>query len=130
MTTFFLIADSSRAVNDSSGEHDVSLSLSEDSPLLTVSRGTQSLEVVHRIAADLRADAATWGRYAGKTDEAAFLVNVGRNISMVKSALMHLPAGYRVAVKPYIDRLQMLAELAAKGKIDETRMVNIFAAER
>ncbi|KAA3197699.1 hypothetical protein V3C20_13275 [Akkermansia sp. RCC_12PD] len=123
----FLIADSSRAVNDSSGEHDVSLSLSEDSPLLTVSRGTQSLEVVHRIAADLRADAATWGRYAGKTDEAAFLVNVGRNISMVKSALMHLPAGYRVAVKPYIDRLQMLAELAAKGKIDETRMVNIFA---
>ncbi|WP_448806932.1 PBECR3 domain-containing polyvalent protein [Akkermansia sp.] len=122
----FLIADSSRDVNDSSGEHDVSLSLSEDSPL-TVSRGTQSLEVVHRIAADLRADAATWGRYAGKTDEAAFLVNVGRNVSLVKSALMHLPARYRVAVKPYIDRLQILAELAAKGRIDETRLVNIFA---
>lgn len=122
-----LIADSSRAVNDSSGEHDVSLSLSEDSTLLTVSRGTQSLEVVHRIAADLRADAATWGRYAGKTDEAAFLVNVGRNVSLVKSALMHLPARYRVAVKPYIDRLQILAELAAKGRIDETRLVNIFA---
>lgn len=122
----FLIADSSRDVNDSSGVHDVSLSLSEDSPL-AVSRGTQSLEVVHRIAADLRADAATWGRYAGKTDEAAFMVNVGRNLAMVKSALMHLPAGYRVAVKPYIDRLQILAELAAKGRIDETRLVNIFA---
>ena len=104
----------------------VSLSLSEDSPL-AVSRGTQNLEVVHRIAADLRADAATWGRYAGKTDEAAFLVNVGRNVSLVKSALMHLPAGYRVAVKPYIDRLQILSELAAKGKIDETRLVNAFA---
>lgn len=122
----FLIADSNRDVNDSSWEHDVSLSLSEDSPL-AVSRGTQNLEVIHRIAADLRADAATWGRYAGKTDEAAFLVNVGRNVSLVKSALMHLPAGYRVAVKPYIDRLQILAELAAKGKIDETRMVNAFA---
>lgn len=121
-----LIADSSRDVNDGTGEHDVSLSLSESSPL-AVSRGTQSLEVVHRIAADLRADAATWGRYAGKTDEAAFLMNVGRNLAMVKSALMHLPAGYRVAVKPYIDRLQILAELAAKGKIDETRLVNIFA---
>lgn len=107
-------------------DHGVSLSLSEGSPL-AVSRGTQSLEVVHRIAADLRADAATWGRYAGKTDEAAFLVNVGRNVSLAKSALMHLPAGYRVAVKPYIDRLQILAELAAKGKIDETRLVNIFA---
>lgn len=104
----------------------VSLSLSEDSPL-AVSRGTQNLEVVHRIAADLRADAATWGRYAGKTDEAAFLVNVGRNMAMVKSALMHLPAGYRVDVKPYIDRLQILAELAAKGKIEETRLVNAFA---
>jgi len=104
----------------------VSLSLSEDSPL-AVSRGTQNLEVVHRIAADLRADAATWGRYAGKTDEAAFLVNVGRNVSLVKSALMHLPAGYRVAVKPYINRLQILSELAAKGKIDETRLVNAFA---
>lgn len=101
-------------------------SLSEGFPL-RVSRGTQNLEVVHRIAADLRADAATWGRYDGKTDEAAFLVNVGRNIALVKSALMHLPAGYRVAVKPYIDRLQILAELAAKGKIDETRMVNAFA---
>lgn len=121
-----LIADSSRVVNDSTGKHDVSLSLSEGSPL-AVSRGTQSLEVVHRIAADLRADAATWGRYAGKTDEAAFLVNVGRNVSLVKSALMHLPAGYRVAVKPYIDRLQILSELAAKGKIDETRLVNAFA---
>ena len=105
---------------------DITFSLSEDSPL-NVSRGTQNLEVVHRIAADLRADAATWGRYTGKTDEAAFLVNVGRNVSLVKSALMHLPAGYRVAVKPYIDRLQILAELAAKGKIDETRMVNAFA---
>lgn len=104
----------------------VSLSLSEDSPL-AVSRGTQNLEVVHRIAADLRADAATWGRYAGKTDEAAFLVNVGRNVSLVKSALMHLPAGYRVVMKPYIDRLQILSELAAKGKIDETRLVNAFA---
>lgn len=72
-------------------------------------------------------DAATWGRYAGKTDEAAFLVNVGRNVSLVKSALMHLPAGYRVAVKPYINRLQILSELAAKGKIDETRLVNAFA---
>ena len=101
-------------------------SLSEGFPR-RVSRGTQNLEVVHRIAADLRADAATWGRYDGKTDEAAFLVNVGRNIALVKSALMHLPAGYRVAVKPYIDRLQILAELAAKGKIDETRMVNAFA---
>lgn len=67
------------------------------------------------------------GRYAGKTDEAAFLVNVGRNVSLVKSALMHLPAGYRVAVKPYINRLQILSELAAKGKIDETRLVNAFA---
>lgn len=104
----------------------VSLSLSQDSPL-AVSRGTQNLEVVHRIATDLRADAATWGRYSGKTDEAAFLVNVGLNVSLVKSALMHLPAGYRVAVKPYIDRLQILAELAAKGKIDETRLVNAFA---
>ena len=101
-------------------------SLSEGFPR-RVSRGTQNLEVVHRIAADLRADAATWGRYDGKTDEAAFLVNVGRNVALVKSALMHLPAGYRVAVKPYIDRLQILAELAAKGKIDETRMVNAFA---
>ncbi len=101
-------------------------SLSEGFPR-RVSRGTQNLEVVHRIAADLRADAATWGRYNGKTDEAAFLVNVGRNVALVKSALMHLPAGYRVAVKPYIDRLQILAELAAKGKIDETRMVNAFA---
>lgn len=107
-------------------EPQITLSLSEDSPL-NVSRGTQNLEVVHRIAADLRADAATWGRYAGKTDEAAFLVNVGRNVSLVKSALMHLPAGYRVAVKPYIDRLQILSELAAKGKIDETRLVNAFA---
>lgn len=122
----FLIADSSRVVNDNAGKHDVSLSLSEGSPL-AVSRGTQSLEVVSRIAADLRADSATWGRYAGKTDEAAFMVNVGRNVSLVKSALMHLPAGYRVAVKPYIDRLQILAELAAKGRIDETRLVNIFA---
>lgn len=101
-------------------------SLSEGFPR-RVSRGTQNLEVVHRIAANLRADAATWGRYDGKTDEAAFLVNVGRNVALVKSALMHLPAGYRVAVKPYIDRLQILAELAAKGKIDETRMVNAFA---
>lgn len=101
-------------------------SLSEGFPR-RVSRGTQNLEVVHRIAADLRADAATWGRYDGKTDEAAFLVNVGRNVALVKSALMHLPAGYRVAVKPYIDRLQILAELTAKGKIDETRMVNAFA---
>lgn len=101
-------------------------SLSEGFPR-RVSRGTQNLEVVHRIAVDLRADAATWGRYDGKTDEAAFLVNVGRNVALVKSALMHLPAGYRVAVKPYIDRLQILAELAAKGKIDETRMVNAFA---
>ena len=101
-------------------------SLSEGFPR-RVSRGTQNLEVVHRIAADLRADAATWGRYDGKTDEAAFLVNVGRSVALVKSALMHLPAGYRVAVKPYIDRLQILAELAAKGKIDETRMVNAFA---
>ena len=101
-------------------------SLSEGFPR-RVSRGTQNLEVVHRIAADLRADAATWGRYDGKTDEAAFLVNVGRNVALVKSALMHLPAGYRVAVKPYIDRLQILAELAAKGKINETRMVNAFA---
>lgn len=101
-------------------------SLSEGFPR-RVSRGTQNLEVVHRIAADLRADAATWGCYDGKTDEAAFLVNVGRNVALVKSALMHLPAGYRVAVKPYIDRLQILAELAAKGKIDETRMVNAFA---
>lgn len=101
-------------------------SISEDSPL-RVSRGTQNLEVVHRIAADLRADAATWGRYDGKTDEAAFLVNVGRNVSLVKSALMHLPAGYRVSAKPYIDRLQILAELAAKGKIDETKLVNAFA---
>ena len=101
-------------------------SLSEGFPR-RVSRGTQNLEVVHRIAADLRADAATWGRYDGKTDEAAFLVNVGRNVALVKSALMHLPAGYRVAVKPYIDRLQILAELSAKGKIDETRMVNAFA---
>lgn len=108
------------------GEAVVTLSLSEDSPL-SVSRGTQNMEVVHRIAADLRADAATWGRYAGKTDEAAFMVNVGRNVSLVKSALMHLPAGYRVAVKPYIDRLQMLAELAAKGKIDETKLINTFA---
>lgn len=105
---------------------DITFSLSEDSPL-AVSRGTQNLEVVHRIAADLREDAATWGRYAGKTDEAAFMVNVGRNLTMVKSALMHLPAGYRVAVKPYIDRLQILAELAAKGKIEETRLVNAFA---
>ena len=104
----------------------VTFSLSEGFPR-RVSRGTQNLEVVHRIAADLRADAATWGRYDGKTDEAAFLVNVGRNVALVKSALMHLPAGYRVAVKPYIDRLQILAELAAKGKIDETRMVNAFA---
>lgn len=107
-------------------DHGISLSLSEDSPL-AVSRGTQNLEVVHRIAADLRADAATWGRYDGKTDEAAFLVNVGRNVSLVKSALMHLPAGYRVSAKPYIDRLQILAELAAKGKIDETKLVNAFA---
>lgn len=107
-------------------EPGVTFSLSEGFPR-RVSRGTQNLEVVHRIAADLRADAATWGRYDGKTDEAAFLVNVGRNVALVKSALMHLPAGYRVAVKPYIDRLQILAELAAKGKIDETRMVNAFA---
>lgn len=107
-------------------DHGISLSLSEDSPL-AVSRGTQNLEVVHRIAADLRADAATWGRYDGKTDGAAFLVNVGRNVSLVKSALMHLPAGYRVSAKPYIDRLQILAELAAKGKIDETKLVNAFA---
>lgn len=118
--------DDGRQMQAGSPVSTMSHSLSEDSPL-AVSRGTQSLEVVHRIAADLRADAATWGRYAGKTDEAAFLVNVGRNASLMKSALMHLPTGYRVAVKPYIDRLQILAELAAKGKIDETRMVNAFA---
>lgn len=126
-----LESEMSKVVNENNGESgegslNVTFSLSEDSPL-RVSRGTQNLEVVHRIAADLRADAATWGRYDGKTDEAAFLTNVGRNIAMVKSALMHLPAGYRVPAKPYIDRMQILAELAAKGRIDETKLVNAFA---
>ncbi|MEG0334743.1 MAG: hypothetical protein RR607_09735, partial [Akkermansia sp.] len=95
-------------------------SFSLAAPELSISRGTQSMEIVRRISDELRADVATWGRYDGKTDEAAFLVNVGKNIAMVKSALMHLPAGKRVRVKPFIDRLQILAELAATGRIDET----------
>ncbi|MEG2585221.1 MAG: hypothetical protein RSB24_02905, partial [Akkermansia sp.] len=102
-------------------------SFSLAAPELSISRGTQSMEIVRRISDELRADVATWGRYDGKTDEAAFLVNVGKNIAMVKSALMHLPAGKRVRVKPFIDRLQILAELAATGRIDETAAVNAFA---
>lgn len=115
---------------DDGGTMPASFSISENLNSL-VNRATidriAPLKVVDKLASEIQSDLATWGRYNGETDQEQFYASLGRNMTLLKTALMYLPVGKRGRIKPIIDRVQILTELATTGKIDKTADINSAA---
>lgn len=108
---------------------DITQSITEDLGNLaksTIDR-ISPLKVVGMLTKEIDSDLATWGRYNGETDQEQFYSALGRNMTLMKTALMFLPIGKRGRIKPTIDRIQILTELATTGRIDETADVNSAA---
>ncbi len=58
------------------------------------------------------------GKVHGSREKA--LVAIGAVYNMARSVAMLMPEGYRVNVRPWLNQLQVFAELAASGKLDLT----------
>ncbi len=58
------------------------------------------------------------GKAHGSREKA--LVAIGSVYNMARSVAMLMPEGYRVNVRPWLNQLQVFAELAASGKLDLT----------
>lgn len=106
---------------------DITFSVAEKMPDMPTSRSNRANKILGEYAKVFREEHAAWGRYSGKTDQAEFLVNMGKVTSLAKDCLMFMRPKKRRKLQPMIDRLVMASEMAATGRISETAFVNASA---
>lgn len=58
---------------------------------------------------------------SGAKDGGEFIARLHANLGVVRAATLYLPNKVKVDIRPYLSRLEMLAEMAATGKIDALR---------
>lgn len=58
---------------------------------------------------------------SGAKDGGEFIARLHANLGVVRAATSYLPEKVKVNVRPYLTKLEMLAEMAATGKIDALR---------
>ncbi len=98
----------------------VSGEYSSDWSALKRSSNSAHMEFVKLIVAALNKDAERMARYQelSEDERGDMAVTLMRATNLAKTAAMYLPKGWRIGLKPYLDWMEVFAEVAHTGKLD------------